>query len=120
MQSTPMTEVLMFACIAGMVYGTQRWIQTENYHYLIGAGVAAFLGTLTRYEVWILLVALTAVVVLVAWRKGYGRARIEGTALACLFIAVLGIVSWLGWNQLSFGNPLNWQNGQYAKPSLWV
>src|SRR5262249_43433159 len=76
--------------------------------------------TLTRYEVWVLLIAATAVLVAVARRKGYDRHRIEGTTLAFLLLGALGIVGWLGWNELIFGNPLNWQNGQYAKPSLWV
>lgn len=120
MQSTPMTELLLFACIAGMVYGVQRWVQTDNWVYLAGAASAALLGTLTRYESWVLLAALAVVIVFVAWRKGYSWSRIEGTVLAFLFMSGTGIVGWLGWNQLIFGNALYFQNGRYAKPSLWV
>ena len=53
LQSTPMTELLMFACMAGIVYGLQRWARTDDYRYLYGSGLAALLGTLTRYEVWV-------------------------------------------------------------------
>lgn len=120
MQSTPMTEMLLFACVAGMVYLVQRWIDTDREAYLIGAGIVAVLGTLTRYEAWVLLVALTAIIVFAAWRKHYSREKIEGITLAFLFVASVGIVAWLGWNQLIFGNAFYFQYGQYAKPSLWV
>ena len=120
MQSTPMTELLLFACMAAMVYLVQRWIATDNYVYLLGSGAAAFVGTLTRYEAWILFAVLTGVVFLTTWRKGYGRVKVEGVMLGFLFVAGLGIVGWLGWDQLIFGNALYFQDGKYAKPSLWV
>lgn len=120
MQSTPMTELLLFACMPGAVYGVQRWIQSDRYIYLVGAGIAAFLGTLARYEAWVLLAALALVVAFVSWRKGYDYNRTEGTLVGFLLIGALGIVSWLGWNLLIFGNALNFQDGEYAKPSLWV
>jgi hypothetical protein len=67
MQSTPMTELLMFATMMGAVYGLLRWIQTDDrdqrHHlYLIGAGLSALLCALTRYEGWTLAVVLTGLV----------------------------------------------------------
>lgn len=120
MQSTPMTELLLFACMLGMVYGVQRWIQTDSHTYLLGAAVAGFLGSLSRYEAWVLLACLIVIVAFVSWRKQYGYRKSEGTTLAFTFMGGLGIVGWIVWNQLIFGNALNWQNGNYAKPSLWV
>ena len=120
MQSTPMTELLLFACMLGMVYGVQRWIRTESNTHLFGAAVAAFLGSLSRYEAWVLWLTLIAIIVWVSWRKGYGYSKTEGVSLAFIFVGGVGIVSWGVWNQIIFGNALNWQNGNYAKPSLWV
>lgn len=120
LQSTPMTELLMFACMLGTVYGVQRWLRTDDFRYLLGAGAAAFFGTLTRYEVWVLLLTTVTLLILVGWRKRYGRVKVEGVALAFMFFGAAGILGWLGWNQVIFGNALNWQDGQYAKPSLWV
>jgi hypothetical protein len=120
MQSTPMTELLLFACLAGMVYGVQRWVVTDHYRYLVWAGVWGLGGSLTRYEAWVLVFALTLVVAWVAWRRHRTYRRVEGTSLAFLYFAGFGIAAWLLWNQLVFGNPLNFQNGDYAKPSLWV
>ena len=123
MQSTPMTELLLFATIAAAVYYVQKWIQaadhSEGYPYLFAAALAAFLGCLTRYEAWVATVVLGAVVVFAAWRK-FGRQAAEGIVLTYLFFAGAAIAIWIGWNTLIFGNPLNFQNGEYAKPSLWV
>ncbi|MDQ0261891.1 glycosyltransferase family 39 protein [Sinomonas atrocyanea] len=120
MQSTPMTELPLFACMAGMVYGVQRWIQTDHHRYLIGAGVAGLLGTLTRYEAWVLFGVLVALVIFSAWRKGYSYIRLEGLTLAFVYVGGLGIAAWLGWNLIIFGNAFDFENGRYAKPSLWV
>ncbi|WP_197383168.1 hypothetical protein [Mycolicibacterium mengxianglii] len=123
MQSTPMTELLLFACIAAMAFYVQRWAQTEEhlqkYPYLFAAAMAAFLACLTRYEAWPLLLVTGATVVIIAWRQ-YGRHAATGVATGFAFLAGASIVLWLGWNLLIFGNPLNFQNGEYAKPSLWV
>jgi hypothetical protein len=120
MQSTPMTELLLFACMVVAVYYVQRWIKTSRYQYLVGAGTAIFFGTLARYEAWILLATLTIVVIVVAWRRHYSWQQAEGTTLMFLFFGALGVTAWLAWNQIIFGNALNFQDGPYAKPSLWV
>ncbi|WNG86272.1 glycosyltransferase family 39 protein [Mycobacterium sp. ITM-2016-00317] len=123
MQSTPMTELLLFAAIVAMAYYIQRWIQVTDherkYRYLFAAAVAAFIACLTRYEAWPLTLTMGAVVAVVTWRQ-YGRHAVAGMSLAFGFVAGAAIVLWMGWNQLIFGNALNFQNGQYAKPSLWV
>lgn len=123
MQSTPMTELLLFASMAAAVYYVQKWIQTDDhskgYPYLFAAALAAFLGCLTRYEAWVATFVLAAVVLFAAWQK-LGRRAVEGVVLTYLFLAGAAIVLWVGWNGLIFGNPLNFQNGEYAKPSLWV
>lgn len=123
MQSTPMTELLLFASMTAAVYYAQKWIQVEDhtkgYPYLFAAALAAFIGCLTRYEAWISTLVMAAVILLAAWRK-LGRNAYEGVLFSYLFFAGAAIAMWLGWNALIFGNPLNFQNGEYAKPSLWV
>jgi hypothetical protein len=123
MQSTPMTELLLFAAIAAMTYYAQMWIQSEEhsegYPYLFASAFAAFIGCLTRYEAWTITAVMTSVIVFAGWRK-YGARAAEGIVLSYLFLAGAAVVLWMGWNWLIFGSPLNFQNGQYAKPSLWV
>ena len=123
LQSTPMTELLLFAAIAATTYYAQKWIQTEDhsvgYPYLFASAFAAFLGCLSRYEAWTITAVMAAVVVFVGWRR-YGARAAEGIVLSYLFLAGAAAALWMGWNWLIFGNPLNFQNGEYAKPSLWV
>ncbi|MFT8310439.1 MAG: glycosyltransferase family 39 protein [Sporolactobacillus sp.] len=119
MQSTPMTELLLFACMTGMVYETQRWIQTDRYQHLIYAAIASVLATLSRYESWVLLLALSVVVICRVFMH-YSFKKAEGTALAFFYLAFLGIGSWMIWCGMIFGNILEWQNGDYAKSTLWV
>jgi hypothetical protein len=123
MQSTPMTETLLFACMVGMVFGVQRWIQTDRYGYLIGGTVAGLLGSHTRYEAWILVAALSVVVVAYAWRTRHGKK--EGYTFAMWLVWVLtswplGWIGWVIWNWLIFGEPLGFLFGEYADSSLWV
>lgn len=123
MQSTPMTELLLFAAIAALTYYIQQWVQAEShldkYPYLFAAAIAAFIACLTRYEAWPLTLVMGAIVAFVAWRQ-YGRQAMTGISLGFAFVAGAAIVLWLGWNLLIFGNPLNFQSGKYSKPSLWV
>jgi hypothetical protein len=176
LQSTPMTELLMFATMMGAVYGLLCWTQTDDsdrFHhlYLLGAGLSALLCALTRYEGWTLAVALTGVVLYCSLTRLHVLARLVVTvivtgsvvlagwgvahfgfklALAVIPLALLtyrwlkrvyahndwdategqvitfGIlgaassIAWMIWNWAIFGGPLAFQNGAYAKPSLWV
>ena len=127
MQSTPMTEALLFCTLAAMVYCIQQWADTDKYQYLIAGAVAALCATLTRYESWPVLACLVIAVVFIArQRKRAGLTpKIRWTStqdrfIAFAVVAFAGIAAWLIWNWAIFGNPLNFQTGQFAKPSNWV
>jgi hypothetical protein len=120
MQSTPMTETLLFAFIAGAVYGLSRWIVTDRWEDLGCTGISLLGATLTRYEGWVTFAAVTAVVALVARVRRYDRARTEASLIFFGLIGTVGIIGWLLWNQVIFGSALDFQTGKYAKSSLWV
>jgi hypothetical protein len=176
MQSTPMTELLMFATMMGAVYGLLCWTQADDsdrlrHLYLLGAGLSALLCALTRYEGWTLAVALTAIVlycsmtrlgilprlvvtgfvagsvVLAGWavahfglavalvllpavfagytwlRRVYRRNDwdiTEGQVITFGILGAAGPIAWMIWNWAIFGGAFAFQNGAYAKPSLWV
>ena len=119
MQSTAMGELLFFTTISATVYFLQVWIRSERYGFLFAAAFAAALGCLTRYEAWVLTVAFTAVVFIVAIRR-HGRIYAEGKTIGFIALAWSSILAWIGWNWIILGDPLNFQSGEYAKPSLWV
>ncbi len=144
MQSTAMTELLMFAAMMGAVYGMLRWAQTgpdDKFHmiYLLGGGASALACALTRYEGWTLAVALTGVIAYCSllpggltggWpgvKRGLRRdllrsrwAPTEGQVLGFGILAATGPLAWMAWNLTIEGSPLAFQTGTFARPSNWV
>ena len=130
MQSTPMTELLMFTTMMGAVYGLLCWIQTDennpaHHLYLLGAGLSALLCALTRYEGWTMAVVLTGVVLYCSLGRLRALTRdewyvTEGQVLAFGVLGAVAPLAWMIWNWLIFGSPLAFQTGTYAKPSNWV
>ena len=126
MQSTPMTEALLYFFITAMIFCVQRWAATGRYQYLILGGLASLLGTLTRYESWPVLACLILAVILIARQRAsqmaprLRRASILDHSIIYLTITGLGIGAWLLWNLVIFKNPLYFQDGQFGRPSLWV
>ena len=120
LQSTAMTETLMFACAAATIDYLDRWCRTGRYANLAACSVAALLGTLTRYEGWVTCIAAACVVGYVGLRHRRDYARFEAHLIFFGLIGLSGIVAWLAWNAAIFHDPLYWQRGAFAKPSLWV
>jgi Dolichyl-phosphate-mannose-protein mannosyltransferase len=127
MQSTPMTEALLFCTLAAMVYCVQQWADTDKYQYLLAGAVAALCATLTRYESWPVLACLVIAVVVIARQRAHRgltprvrRASTQDRFIVFSAVAFAGIAAWLIWNWAIFGNPLDFQNGDFAKPSDWV
>jgi hypothetical protein len=142
LQSTPMTELPLIACIAATVYYLMRWSQTGRYIHLAATAAAAMLATLTRYEGWVLCIAVAGIVAYVAWRRagaadgwdlvvhaGEGRgarrlwSRFQEVEANVIFYGCLGasgIAGWVLWNAVVFHDPFYFQTGPFAKPSLWV
>jgi hypothetical protein len=103
LQSTPMTELLMFATMLGSVYGLLRWIQTDDsdplHHvYLLGAGLSVLLCALTRYEGWSLAVVLAGVVLYcsLSGLRLMARLVVTGFITACVVAAGWGVVHFGG------------------------
>jgi len=106
--STPLTEPLAILWMVLTVYALFRYREGGNLWTLGGAGLAAFCGTLTRYDGWALL-PFEALFVLLARPQAW-RGRIRHTALFSL-IAGAGPILWLLHNDYRFGNALEFYNG---------
>jgi putative flippase GtrA len=126
MQSTPMTEALLYCFITAMILCVQRWAATGRYQYLVLGGLASLFGTLTRYESWPVLACLIVAVVLIARQRAarivprMRRAYIADHSIVYMVTGGLGVSAWVLWNWAIVKNPLYFQDGQFGKPSLWV
>lgn len=118
LQSTPMGETLMYAGIAVAVLTTLLWYRTGRHRYLMLAAVTCMLLVLVRYEAWVFSLALLVVVVHVCLvkRHPFFSGDFSGQAYVLVFTgyAALGVILWLVWDWVIFGNPLAWLTGQYT------
>src|SRR5471030_852495 len=100
LQTTPMTEPPFLACLMALLYFTVRFRQTQGWGALVAAALAACLGTLARYEAWLLLPFAAAYCFLAAKRRS-----ILVVAIFSL-VAGLGPVYWLFHHWWLTGDPL--------------
>jgi len=115
--STPLTESLSIMWFVLMVYGLFRFQQAQRPRALGWAAVAAFFGTLTRYDLWYVL-PFAAVFVLLTKSGGWWD-RIKHAALFSA-IAGAGPMLWLLHNALRFGNVLEFYNGQFSAKAIYA
>ena len=115
--TTPLTEPLAELWAVLLVYRLFRFGETGHTRALVGASVAAFLGTITRYDGWFVL-PFAALFVLWA-RPGTWRDRLQRAALFSA-IAGAGPVLWVIHNAVRFGNPLEFYNGPYSARAIYA
>lgn len=115
--STPLTEPLAIFWAVLVIFGLFRFQQTGKTATVAWAGVAAFLGALTRYDGWYLL-PFAALFVLLCRRRGWIE-RVGQTLLFCL-ISGCGPLLWLIHNQRRYHNPLQFYNGPYSAQAIYA
>jgi len=115
--TTPLTEPLALFWAVLAVYALACYAETGRTAMLLGAGAAAALGTLTRYDEWYVL-PFAALFVLWARRESWER-RIRHTALF-LLIAGTGPALWVAHNAYRFGNALEFYNGPFSAQAIYA
>jgi hypothetical protein len=115
--STPLTEPLALFWAVLAVYLLFRYSLSGSWSALLGAGGAAFLGTLTRYEEWFVLPFAT-LFVLVTRRSAWRDRVIRSAAFAAL--AGAGPVLWVLHNAYRFHNPLEFYNGPSSAQAIYA
>ena len=111
LQSTPMSELLLLCFSTLSLYFIIRWATERSFKDIILAALFIFLATLTRYDAWFLFVAEFALVLILPFIKNKDK-RKEGEATLFVFLGGFGIVLWLLYSKLIFGNFLNFALGQ--------
>ncbi len=115
--ATPLTESTAILWSVLTVYGLFRFQLTGRWRALVGSALAAFLGTLTRYDAWYMLPFAALFVLLgrsAPWRERFRQVVVFSV------IAGTGPVLWLVHNALRFGNPLEFYNGQYSAKAIYA
>lgn len=114
---TPMGELAFFFFIGLGAYAMQRWLYEREDRWLLVCSVAVMLGTLSRYEAWILApcVALLAIVEgIVSWKRN--ERRRTWTMLWAALLSLGGIILWLGWNKFMYDDFLQFAPWKYRPP----
>jgi hypothetical protein len=115
--STPLTEPLALMWEVLTVYALFRYAQSGSWNMLSGAAVAAFLGTLTRYEAWYVL-PFAALLVLLVHREPWEK-RLRHAALFAA-VAGAGPLLWILHNAYRYGNPLEFYNGPFSAKAIYA
>ncbi len=110
--SIPMTEAACFASLLGLLYFTTLFGETLAWGPVVGAGLAACAGSLSRYEAWFLL-PFAALYIFVR-----GGSRRWGAVAVFAVIAGFGPALWLAHNWWYFGDPLYFYRGPWSARAI--
>jgi len=114
LQTTPLSELVLTATFVMAVNYFLAWAQEDKLKYLVWAAAATFLATLARYDAWLLLPVFLFLIAAIGKLNHLPRAHIEGNLLAFGSLGGLGIVLWLLWCWVIFGDPLYFQHSSYS------
>ncbi len=98
--SSYMVPIGQFLAVASTYY-LLRYVGNSSLKDLTKASALALLATLARYETWLTTAALIAVVALKEFRE-----RRYWVVPAYVPPAIIGVIGWLAYNWVIFGNPL--------------
>ncbi len=114
LQTTALSEIVLIATLTAASYYFLAWAQDDKLNALILAAIATFLATMARYDGWFLFLAFLVLIVLIGMIKRQHRAQIEGNLIIFGIMGGLGIVLWLAWCYIIFGDPLYFQRGPFS------
>lgn len=110
LQTTAMTEPILLAFLTGSVWAIDRWgAKPGGAGTLWLAGILAALAVGSRYDGWFF-AAIAAVAIL--W-----QCRRVGPVLQFSAPVAAMVLTWLGYNAVYFGDPLEFQRGIWSAES---
>ncbi|MFB5613962.1 MAG: ArnT family glycosyltransferase [Candidatus Nitrosomaritimum yanchengensis] len=114
---TAMTEAPFLLFFVASVYFLQKWLaqDTVRFRNVFFASFFVFLATLCKYEAWILAPVLVILAAIIGIKK-YKDKRAVIVILISL-VSFAGIAFWAGWNQITYGNLLEFANTQFYAAS---
>ncbi len=116
MQSLPLTEALLIFLAIAACYYLYSWSKDFKPSNLTLSAIFILLSSLTRYDGWFLLLFASIFVGIVSLIKKKIAFSI-GNILMFLTLASLGVVLWLLWNKVIFGDPFYFALGPFSAKS---
>ena len=110
LQSVPLSEIVCVATTVVACYYFLAWVQEDHPKHLVGTAAGTFLASLSRYDGWFLFLVFCVLLVVAARIKGQHWRKIEGILLIFGSFGSLGIILWILWDAIIFGDPLYWHN----------
>jgi hypothetical protein len=103
LQSTPMTEPLLFALTALQVFLFTRWILAGRLIVPSDVGWVTVLACLTRYEAWPITAACIAGAAYAWWRRGQPVGAVARTMGRLSLYPILTVVAFLCFSRITVG-----------------
>lgn len=103
LQSTPMTEPLLFALCALTVLLATRWVSSGRLDAPHGLGWAIVLACLTRYEAWPVTAAVLGLSAWVWWRRGESVKAIAAAFVRLARYPIVTIAVFLLFSRITVG-----------------
>ena len=114
LQTTPLSETVLFATLTAASYYFVAWAQTDELRDLVAAALATLLATVSRYDGWALFLALIAAIILIGWRRRQPRAKMLADVILFATLGGVGIILWFVWNLVIFGSPTAFLSGSFS------
>ena len=103
LQSTPMTEPMLFGLTTLQVYLFTRWVLTGDLIVPRGAGWITVLACLTRYEAWPITAACYVTSAFAWWRRGKSVRHLVPIYLRLAQYPVLTVIGFMIFSRLTVG-----------------
>jgi dolichyl-phosphate-mannose-protein mannosyltransferase len=111
LQSTPMTEPLLAASLAALLWATLWFRDSQSVLAVLAAAAASSAASLTRYEGWFVIPFVSFYLLVVARKKWH--------AVLFAVLAAIAPLAWLAHNWFYFNNPLEFYNGPYSAMAIY-
>lgn len=119
--TTALTEPVLIAGIAASLSGITRWATSERQlsggELAVFAGIPAGAAVLSRYEGWAYFLAAALLVLVVATRR-WGARSVWSPLVGFCSVPTAGIVWWLSYNWVLYGDPFEFSRGAYSASAL--
>ena len=103
LQSTPMTEPMLFGLSTLQVYLVTKWILGGRLVVPATVGWVTILACLTRYEAWSITATLLAASAFAWWRRGHSMAEVINVHARLAVYPVMAVIGFMVFSRITVG-----------------